>query len=80
MKDAMVTPASASPPPFSAQQADPSHAEKDGVLDQEMPVPAPPSPHVEEAEPRIGKVKGICLTAVCATAMLMNVRCWKTYR
>ncbi|KAL1720725.1 major facilitator superfamily domain-containing protein [Schizophyllum commune] len=69
----MATPASTSSPPFSAQQADPSHAEKDGVLDQEMPVPAPPPPHVEEAEPRIGKVKGICLTAVCATAMLMNV-------
>ncbi|KAL1665015.1 major facilitator superfamily domain-containing protein [Schizophyllum commune] len=69
----MATPTSASPPPFSAQQADPSHAEKGGVLDQEMPVPAPPPPHAGEAEPRIGKVKGICLTAVCATAMLMNV-------
>ena len=70
----MATPASASPRSFSAHHADPSHAEKDGVLDQEMPLPPPPPPHAEEAVSRIGKVKGICLTAVCATAMLMNVR------
>ncbi|TRM60184.1 major facilitator superfamily domain-containing protein [Schizophyllum amplum] len=73
MAFARTSPARSATPPPAAEKIEPLRAEdSNGVLDHGLAaMPDSPPPHVEP--PRIGKVKGICLTAVCATAMLMNI-------